>query len=365
LFSAGQVLSCMYYGLFLAPYFAVVCGTLLVADRSMPRSRAIALAAAALVALLAVAPLGRAYLSVRQVVGERNIDVVAQNSATIDSYLAVPESSLFYGSTLGRFLKPERQLFPGFVVIAVAMVALWPPISAARLAYALGLVAAFDVSLGVHGLTYPLLYEYVLPFRGLRVPARMGVFVGFSLAVLAGFGTARLSGMLKSAAQRRALVAALGVVMLAEYASKPLDLQNLSLAPPAAYADLVRDRGDSPTAVIFEFPTSAFDDPTYMYFSTFHWQHLVNGYSGFFPPSYYNVVESMKDFPSDVSLYAIKAHGARYVVVHGERLFGARYEEIVADLTRHKDLALVSRTPAERVGQHGEISVYRVSYAEP
>ena len=37
LFTAGQMLSCMYYGLFLVPYLAVVCGTMLVADRAMPR----------------------------------------------------------------------------------------------------------------------------------------------------------------------------------------------------------------------------------------------------------------------------------------------------------------------------------------
>src|SRR5207302_869809 len=31
LFTAGQVLSCMYYGLFLVPYLAVVCGVMLLA----------------------------------------------------------------------------------------------------------------------------------------------------------------------------------------------------------------------------------------------------------------------------------------------------------------------------------------------
>ena len=39
-FTAGQMLSCMYYGIFLIPYMAVVCGTLLIASRRMPRRAA-------------------------------------------------------------------------------------------------------------------------------------------------------------------------------------------------------------------------------------------------------------------------------------------------------------------------------------
>jgi hypothetical protein len=45
LFMAGQVLSCTYYGLFLVPYLGVVCGTMLIAERTMPKRRLIALAA--------------------------------------------------------------------------------------------------------------------------------------------------------------------------------------------------------------------------------------------------------------------------------------------------------------------------------
>src|SRR5262249_1834854 len=55
-FSAGQVLSCMYYGLFLLPYLAVVCGTMLVAERRQWRQRVAALAVAAAIALAAVIP---------------------------------------------------------------------------------------------------------------------------------------------------------------------------------------------------------------------------------------------------------------------------------------------------------------------
>src|SRR5205823_6397985 len=72
-----------------------------------------------------------------------------------------------------------------------------------RWAYAAGLLIAFDMSLGFNGVSYGALYHYVLPFRGLRIPARMGIMVGFSLAVLAGFGIDRLARARPSASRRR------------------------------------------------------------------------------------------------------------------------------------------------------------------
>jgi hypothetical protein len=363
LFTAGQVLSCMYYGLFLVPYMAAVCAVMVAGRRMLTRARIAALAAAAAVALIAVAPVGRAYLEARKVVGERSAEEVEKGSAQIRNYLGPPEFNLLYGEALKPFADGERRLFPGFAAIALALVGI---LMAPRLetnrraiwAYTVGLAVAFDLSLGFNGLLYPVLYEYVLPFRGLRIPARMGVIVGFSLAVLAGFGT---DAMMR---RRGSIVAAaIAAVMLLEYASKPLDLRRIP-PPPESYADLLADRGDSPTAAIFEFPAAAVDDPTYMYYSTFHWQYLVNGYSGFFPPSYSRLLEAVHGFPDRASFDAIKAHGPRYLLVHGERLFGARYEQLIPELAKRKDLTLISRRPSVGPDGHREISLYRISYAE-
>jgi hypothetical protein len=367
LFTAGQMLSCMYYGLFLVPYLAVVCGTMLVAERAMPRTRMMALAVAAAIALVAVIPVGRAYLGARKVVGERGRDEVVNGSATWRSYLAPAEENVLFGEIFKPFMQPERRLFPGFVAIALAITA-WLPrklsgdqnTHSARLAYTLGLLLAFDLSLGFNGFVYGVLYDYALPFRGLRIPARMGIMTGFSLAVLAGYGADRVASSLRSPSRRRAALAVFGLLMLAEYASKPLDLRRLSVTPPDTYADIIRDLGDSPTAAIFEFPSSLQDNPTYMYYSTFHWQYLVNGYSGFFPPSYLAMMNAIQKFPDEPSMNAIKSHGPRYLVVHGERLYGARYETLIPELDGRPDLTLVSRRPWD----HSEISLYRLSYAD-
>jgi len=239
-------------------------------------------------------------------------------------------------------------------------VALWPPLTAPRVAYALGLLLAFDVSLGFNGVIYRGLYDYFLPFKALRIPARMGLMVGFSLAVLAGYGAAHLSRLLRSAAARRAVLTTIGVLMLAEYASTPLVLWAAPRNPPEAYADLLRDADHGPTSVVFEFPTGAMEDPEYLYYSTFHWQYLVNGYSGFFPPSYQKIVNAVRGFPDDTSMNMVRSRGVRYLVIHGEWLYGARYEQLVTELDRRSDLKLISRHPWQREDKHAEISVYRV-----
>ena len=133
--------------------------------------------------------------------------------------------------------------------------------------------------------------------------------VGFSLAVLAGYGASRISERLRSVKARRAALTTIGLLMLIEYASNPLELWAAPQHPPQAYADLMRDAGDGPTSVIFEFPTGAMEDPEYLYYSTFHWQYLVNGYSGFFPPSYQKVVNAVRGFPDDPSMNMIRRTG--------------------------------------------------------
>jgi hypothetical protein len=307
-------------------------------------------------------PVGRAYMAARAVVGERGRAEVAANSATWRNYLAPPEVNAVYGKVFARFMEPERRLFPGFVAIAIAIVGLWPPLTATRIAYGLGLLLAFDVSLGLNGIVYRGLYDYFLPFKALRIPARMGLMVGFSLAVLGGYGAARIAARLQSAAMRRAVLGAIGVLMLVEYASVPLTFWPAPQAPPESYADLARDRGDSPTAVLFEFPTLLTSDPAYLYYSTFHWQYLINGYSGFFPPSYYRLVRAVDNFPDEPSINEIKSHGVRYVVIHGEYLKGSRYATLLPQLDQRRDMTLVSRRPWQIPGKHAEISVYRVSY---
>ena len=140
---------------------------------------------------------------------------------------------------------------------------------------------------------------------------------------------------------RSAAFVVTGLLIGVEYLSTPLMLQTIPTGPPPTYAEIARDRGDAPTPVLFEFPMSPFDDPIYMYFSTFHWQRLTNGYSGFFPPSQTWLAERVATFGDDGSLAALRASGVNYIVLHGERLRGDRYDTLIERFDRRTDLTLV------------------------
>jgi hypothetical protein len=365
--TACQLLSSLYFGIFLVPYLGVIAVMLLVTgaeglphtawNRRALTPRIVALAAAGIVCLAIVAPVGRGYLAARRVVGERSAEEVTGGSARWRNYLSAPSVNAVYGRWSEVFGGSERRLFPGFVAIALAIAALCPPISKIRLTYGVALLFAFDVSLGFHGLTYPALYAYVLPFRALRIPARMGLIVGFTLAVLAGLGAARLTAGIRASGRRRALIAAVSVLILLEYRSRPLELKTIVASPPEIYADMLRDRGDAPAAALVELPIAA-HDPTFMYYSTFHWQYLLNGYSGFFPPSYDRLVHRLDEFPFGASMEAVRGRGARYLLIHGELLNPDRYAQLVAAADGVEGLGLVARRP----WQGREISLYRVIY---
>jgi hypothetical protein len=187
------------------------------------------------------------------------------------------------------------------------------------------------VSLGFNGMLYPWLHEHVLPYRGLRVPARMAMLVGFGLAVLAGYGAARITNLLP---RRHAAAAAaiLALAVAAEYYSVPM-LKTVWTRPPGIYDALPKQAEPN---VLLELPLLRPDislEPLYMYFSTFHWSRLVNGYSGFSPPSYERLWEHLRHFPDDVSIAELRRRGTTHIVVHGA-LFGrpVEYDELVLRL---------------------------------
>src|SRR5260370_36059368 len=142
---------------------------------------------------------------------------------------------------------------------------------------------------------------------------------------------------------------------MAEADSWPGEWSTIPEGPPAIYAVLLRDRGDGPDVAIVELPI-AHEDPTYMYYSTFHWQHLLNGYSGFFPPSFNRLVIQLRSFPDAVSLEALRSRAARYVVIHGELFSAADYASVVSAADASAGLTLVARRP----WQGREMSLYRI-----
>jgi hypothetical protein len=285
-----------------------------------------------------------AYTANKAMVGDRGAPAVQFYSAEGPDYLKPHFRSLLYGrwSDEGH---PERQLFPRIMPVVLAATALWPPLSVVRIAYTLGLVVALDGSFGLNGGYYPLLYEFVSPYRALRAPARFSIFVGLALSLLAGFGAARI--LARWPRQRVTLTVVL-LGLIAVEATPRMPLERVWKTPPPIYASIAGE----PSAVLAEMPMATapveyFFDTRYLYFSTFHWHPLVNGNSGYFPKSYEELIKHELDFPSDSAIDYLRSRSVDYIAVHGAFIEPEKFRRIVAMLDARDDLPLVAAAPWE------------------
>ena len=340
LFVALQVASSVYYGVFLAVLITVVGGVQLVLLQRQAMLRAAGgLALGGVLAGALVAAYAVPYSAASRKVGMRHLHETTMFSARPRDYRVATESNLLYGTDRGRH---ERMLFPGLLAPVLGLIGLLlvPP-RAAIIVYLLGLILAFELSLGMYGQFYPWLREHAGVFRGLRAPARASIFFLMFLGVLAAWGFAAVSRTLSPRARQLFAAGVIGALFL-EYWVAPLKLEAYPNTPPPLYEFLRRQ----PKAVVAEFPMPMPDrlpghEPRYAYMSTFHWMPLLNGYSGYYPPSYVRRLRALEDFPSTESLQYLRQEGARYIVVHSGGYHPKERDRIVQALTLEHGLPLL------------------------
>ena len=357
IFLTLQTLSSFYYGIFFATYLAVVAPVIILgAGRAKAMNALRPLAAGVVLAALLTIPFTIPYFRAREAVGERGVEEIQLYSALPQNYLAAPYPNVMFGLRSWRLNLggPERELFLGIAVPLLVLLGLWPPLSAARIGYALGFAFAFDASLGFNGHVYPFLYKFAFPYHGLRVPARMAILVGLSLAILVGFGAARIATLSRRRWLTAAALVTVAAGILLEYRST-VRLRNIWPSPPPVYEALPPS-----TRVILELPLVDPDmtlEPVYMYFSTFHWHPLVNGYSGFSPRSRQQLVAMMATFPDDAGMTELRRREVDAIVVHGAfHRSPEAYQTLVDALDRRGDVALVRTVK----WQERESRVYRM-----
>lgn len=343
---ALQVVSCIYYGVFLVTILSVIGIVVAVGQglRRQPlplRPLAAAIAVAGLVAVPYMAP----YVVNAKVVGERSIDETREYSATPGNYLSAPVQNWLWGWTSSRYGANEKQLFAGATALGLAVIGVAPPFSTVRVAYAAATLAAADMSLGVNGHLFPVLRQYVFIYRGLRVPARFGMATLLGIAVLAAMGTARLVRAIEIPFPRRGAVGASAVLVMAllgEYLVSALPLVPLPTRAPLVYRWLA----EQPPGTVVELPlprSSALpgDEAEYQYASVFHWKTLANGYSGSYPPSYLAFIDRMPSLPDREAVRMLRDRNVRYVLIHTKRFSVAALRELLDRLNASEAFELV------------------------
>lgn len=240
------------------------------------------------------------------------------------------------------------------IVRAAIAAALWLALSpAARIRtarflssrgyFALALVAAVWLSLGPEPTSLGRPLDLAAPYRwlmahvpgvdGLRVPARFAMIAALLLAVLAGYGTARLAPVRGG----RFVVGLLLVLALLEGTRIPFTVNGTTASPgfeapearvyppsraPRIYREGVVPLGTS-VGALAELPLGVSDyDARAVYYSTVHWRPLVNGYSGYVPPHYGSLIGATGGIlrQPDSAVAALAAVGTTHVIVH-ERAF--------------------------------------------
>ena len=110
-----QVVSCVYYGIFLALTVALVSALLVLTDPRGAGTQIGAMAAGALIAAALSYPYSRPYIENARIVGERPISEIARFSATPLSYLIAPRHNWVWGRSADPFIGAVKGVAEGAV----------------------------------------------------------------------------------------------------------------------------------------------------------------------------------------------------------------------------------------------------------
>ncbi len=191
-------------------------------------------------------------------------------------------------------------------------------------------------SLGPQGGLYAALYQWLPGFDFIRVPSRLTILTVLALAMLAGFGAERV------ATRRLSWAPLFAVLILVELAAFPLDT-HLYAVTSTPMDSWLKEQTDREPIVVLPIPDPADDlaaarhHSRYMLDSLVHLRPLVNGYSGFTPPSHRRLFRILGSFPDDVGLTELDKLGVRYAVFHRIGYDTRGWEEVLERAASHAD----------------------------
>ena len=325
-FSVLQALSSGYYALLLGVALVVSIGFF---GAEMRRRGSLvrvtfALAVAGLITAAAAWPY-RELRSLRPFARGRQENV--HWSARLGSFLNPGRYSrgLLYPQAALDAVSPYREaLSPGLCIALAAMAGFWRGRRdrTARWLLALGVVSA-GLALGPELRDLPGRppgpFDLVrgLPFFDMiRVPSRFGVVTVLAIDVLAALGFTRLLAARAGRGQAGSLIA--GLIVLAELAPQSLSAHLKPAPEPSGFA---RWLAQAPRGPVLELPWESEESGgPYMYWSTWHWQPMINGHGTFPAPGNLGLGRVGRRFPAEFASRVLRCAGVRHVVVHEARL---------------------------------------------
>jgi hypothetical protein len=312
---AAQALACGYYGVFVAlmvAYSMVVAAAArhLWADRHYLS----AIGVAAVVSIVLVLPAFKPYLALQAGGFNRDLDAARFYAPNLSAYLA--SSSYAHAWMLGLVPHWKNEVaFPGFVVTALGIAGIWVATATRRellVIYGGLTLLAFWASFGPAAGLYTALYKTIPAFGLLRAPGRFALVVAFGLAVLAGIAMSALLARVRRSTLIGAMIAAVAAMELIV----PLNLPDAQPVEPVYRVLATLPRGAVIEMPFFYPAVGLYQHTKYMVASTTHWMPLVNGYSDYIPPDFYEHVMTLAPFPSRPAFKVLEPNHVRYAVFH-------------------------------------------------
>lgn len=231
---------------------------------------------------------------------------------------------------------PEQALFPGVVVVLLAVAGLRWRGATRGLRIGLAVATGFTVllSFGLRlwgGLVYEPFVDLAPGWQGLRTTGRLAFLWSLGLSVLAGMGAQRVAtGVRRSLAAR------------GDGAHLPLPPGAVGSAAVIALAALVAYEGaprlpiaqvPQPSAALagaagprFHLPSDELNDTAYMLWSTDGFVPIANGGASYTPQALRDLRAQTVGFPDAASVQVLREVGIRTVVVHRNRLPGTPWD---------------------------------------
>jgi hypothetical protein len=294
-------------------------------------------------ALPRLLPLGGAIAGAAAVVAILTLPyVLLQRSGALPDYGEKEFTSLAFLSmlrfglsgVLGYYVFPRRDGIPTFLtytVLALAAMALVTVRSrAVRTALLVAGVSGLVVALGPflylpYGipelpLPYYWLAKIVPGFSAMRAPQRFGALPVLAATALAGLALASVRERLRTRFWPATVLPWLAVAAMF-YEATPRGLRPMGMAVgetiPPAYRWLAAHGEGGP---LLELPPNPLDhhrESVFLYYSTFHWLPLANGYVGYPPQSYREIMDIAGRLHEPGALEALRQRVAlRWILLH-------------------------------------------------
>jgi hypothetical protein len=261
---------------------------------------------------------------------KRSPHEVAGFSGPLKVFLAAPEENWVWGAatagvrnSLARL--QEKTLFPGLVIVVLALVGMFSSSLSrrVRIGLAIGTVAILVLQLGFReegGLLWPyrVLYDALPGWDAIRTPGRLATFSTLTLALLAAAGgEAAIRAVRRTplpAWSGAAVAGLLALVIVTEGRSlpfDPFDNQAMPDAPPAQAST-----NEIPTPQLHLPALTAKENRAYQLASSDGFPDTVNGRASTNPAVVLDLVKHMATFPDAATVRELQDYGVRTVILH-------------------------------------------------